>query len=77
MKPIIFLAPNQCYFFTDGKIIFQSYNTIVCTIENYENGNHPVIKITDGQPQGKTTAKYLNEFLRLQVGVSNYKLLNK
>lgn len=73
MKTVKFLAPNQCYFFADGKIVFQSYETIVCTIENYENGNQPVIKITEGQPQSKTTAKYLNEFLRLHVGIINWK----
>lgn len=73
MKTVKFIAPNQCYFFADGKIVFQSYETIVCTIENYENGNHPVIKITEGQPQSKTTAKYLSEFLRLHAGVSNWK----
>ena len=73
MKTIKQLAPNQFYFFSDGKIVFQSYETIVCTIENYENGNQPVVKITEGQPQSKTTAKYLNEFLRLHVGISNWK----
>ena len=73
MKTVKFLAPNQCYFFADNKIVFQSYDTIVCTIENYENGNHPIIKITEGQPQSKTTAKYLNQFLQLHVGISNYK----
>lgn len=73
MKTVNFLAPNQCYFFADNKIVFQSYDTIVCTIENYENGNHPIIKITEGQPQSKTTAKYLNQFLQLHVGISNYK----
>ena len=73
MKTVKFLAPNQCYFFADNKIVFQSYDTIVCTIENYENGNHPIIRITEGQPQSKTTAKYLNQFLQLHVGISNYK----
>ena len=73
MKTVNFLAPNQCYFFADNKIVFQSYETIVCTIENYENGNHPIIKITEGQPQSKTTAKYLNQFLQLHAGISNYK----
>ena len=57
MNTVKFLAPNQCYFFADDKIVFQSYDAIVCTIENYENGNQPIIKITDGQPQSKTTAK--------------------
>ena len=75
MKTVKQLASNQVYFFSDKKIVFQSYNTIVCIIENYEDGNEPIIKITDGQPQSKTTAKYLNEFLKLHVGISNYKLI--
>ena len=73
MQTIKQLAPNQFYFITDNKIVFQSYNTIVCTIENYENGNEPVIKITDNQPQSKTTAKYLNKFLSLHTYFNNYK----
>lgn len=75
MQTIKQLAPNQMYFFNEGKIVFQSYETIVCTIENYEKGNQPVIKITEGQPQSKTTAKYLNQFLKLHTGVDNYKSL--
>lgn len=67
------LAPNQLYFFADNKIVFQSYDTIVCTIENYENGNEPIIKITENQPQSKTTAKYLNQFLQLHTGIKSYK----
>ena len=77
MKTVKFFAPNQCYFYSDNKIIFQSYNTIICTIENYENGNHPVVKITEGQPESKTTAKYLNVFLSETIGVYNYKDLQK
>lgn len=77
MKTIKFLAPNQCYFFSDKQIIFQSYDTIVCTISNYENGNKPVIKITEGQPQSNTTAKWLNRFLELHVGINNYKNIDK
>ena len=73
MQTIKQLAPNQFYFFTDNKIVFQSYNTIICTIENYENGNEPVIKITQDQPQSKTTAKYLNKFLSLHTYFNNYK----
>lgn len=73
MKTVQFLAPNQCYFFADGKIVFQSYNTVVCTVENYENGNQPVINITKGQPQSLTTAKYLNKFLKLHCGIDSYK----
>ena len=48
MKTVKFLAPNQCYFYADNNIMFQSYDTIVCTIENYENGNNPIVKITKG-----------------------------
>lgn len=73
MNTVKQLAPNQLYFFSDGKIVFQSYDTIVCTVENWQNGNEPIIKITEGQPQSKTTAKYLNQFLKLHVGVDNYK----
>jgi predicted ABC-type transport system involved in lysophospholipase L1 biosynthesis ATPase subunit len=73
MKAVKFLAPNQCYFFQDNKIVFQSYETIICTIENYENGNEPIIKITDSQPQSKTTAKYLNQFLQLHTSFKSYK----
>lgn len=75
MKTIKQLAPNQFYFFSDRKIVFQSYDTIVCTIENYENGNQPIINITKGQPQSKTTAKYLNQFLKLHVDISDYKAI--
>jgi hypothetical protein len=77
MNTVKQLAPNQFYFFSDGKIVFQSYETIVCTIENYENGNEPIVKITEGQPQSTTTTKYLNRFLKLHIGLSNYKKLNK
>ena len=73
MKPITTLANNQFSIQTDNKIIFQSYDTIVCEITNFENGNEPVIKITEGQPQSKTTAKYLNQFLQLHTNYKSYK----
>lgn len=73
METIKQLAPNQFYFITDNKIVFQSYQTIVCTIENFENANEPIIKITKDQPQSKTTAKYLNKFLSLHTSINNYK----
>lgn len=73
MKPVKTLANNQLSIETDNKIIFQSYNTIVCEITNFENGNEPIIKITKGQPQSKTTAKYLNQFLKLHTHYNNYK----
>lgn len=77
MKTVKFLAPNQCYFYSNEKIVFQSYETIVCTIENFENGSHPIVKITGGQPESKTTAKYLNIFLSQILGVDNFKDLKK
>ena len=77
MKTVKFLAPNQCYFYADGKIVFQNYDTIVATVENFENGNHPTVTITKGQPESKTTAKYLNIFLSQMIGVDNYKDLKK
>ena len=73
MKPIKTLAKNQLSIETDNKLIFQSYDTIVCEITNYQNGNEPVIKITEGQPQSKTTAKYLNQFLQLHTNYKSYK----
>tara|TARA_R110000782_G_C14508248_1_gene379564 strand:+ start:310 stop:537 length:228 start_codon:yes stop_codon:yes gene_type:complete len=73
MKPIKTLSKNQLSIETDNKIIFQSYDTIVCEITNFENGNKPIIKITEGQPQSKTTAKYLNQFLGMHTNINNYK----
>lgn len=73
MKTIKQLANNQYYFYTENKIVFQSYETIVCTIENYEKGNDSIVRIANGQPQSKTTAKYLNKFLEIVLGVKNYK----
>ena len=77
MKPIKTLANNQFSMETDKKLIFQSYDTIVCEITNFENGNEPVIKITEGQPQSKTTAKYLNQFLKMHTSYDNYKQVLK
>jgi hypothetical protein len=76
MKPIKQIAKNQLSIETDNKIIFQSYDTIVCEITNFENGNEPIIKITEGQPQSKTTAKYLNQFLQMHTYFDNYKQIN-
>ena len=70
------LANNQFYFNDDTKIVFQSYDTIVCKITKNE-GCEPIVEITEGQPQSKTTAKWLNEFLRITVGINNYKELKK
>lgn len=73
MKTVKSFAPNQLWYFENNKIVFQSYETIICIIDNYENGNHPVIKLTDNQPQSRTTAKYLNKFLQLHTSFKNYK----
>ena len=72
MKNLKKLANNQFYYNDGDKIVFQSYETIVCEITNFQNGNKPEIKITDGQPQSKTTAKYLNQFLKMMIGMDNY-----
>ena len=74
---ITHIAPNQTSAEIDGKIIFQSYDTVVCTIENFQDGNEPVIKITEGQPQSRTTAKYLNKFLQMHTNFSDYKQIKK
>ena len=71
------LANNQFYYNDGAKIVFQSYDTIVCEITNFQHGNHPDVKITDGQPQSKTTAKYLNRFLNIMLGVNDYKQFKK
>lgn len=72
MRTVQFLAPNQCYFYSDGKIIFQSYETIVATIDEKTKE----VVITKGQPQSRTTAKYLNQFLRIEIGVKDYKKID-
>lgn len=71
MKKVTFLAPNQCYFYSDGQIVFQSYSTIVALV----NETTKEVEITTGQPQSKTTAKYLNRFLSEAIGVNDYKKL--
>lgn len=67
------LALNQLWYKTEEKIVFQSYETIVCEITNFKDGNEPVIKITENQPQSKTTARYLNKFLELHTSFNDYK----
>ena len=73
MKPIKTLAKNQVSVETDNKIIFQSYDTVVCEITHSKSGSKPIVKITEGQPQSKTTAKYLNQFLQLHTSYKSYK----
>ena len=67
------LANNQLYFIDGEKIVFQSYKTIVCQITNFQNGKNIIVKITEGQPQSRTTAKYLNQFLNITIGENDYK----
>lgn len=71
METVNFLAQNQCYFYSNGEIVFQSYSTIVARV----NETTREVIITAGQPQSKTTAKYLNLFLSKTVGIDNYKNL--
>ncbi len=66
------LAKNQSIVETDDKIFFQSYETVICEIDKKQGGK---ITVTKGQPQSKTTAKYLNKFLQLHTNVNNYKNL--
>lgn len=70
LNTVRFLAPNQCYFTSGNLIVFQSYETIVCTVQVDDPSK---IVITPGQPQSKTTAKYLNRFLDLHTSFDNYK----
>jgi hypothetical protein len=70
---VVNIANNQQSVESNGEIKFFSYGTEICTITNYENGNELIIKIVPGQPQSKTTAKYLNEFLKLHTNFDNYK----
>lgn len=67
MNKVTILAPNQLSFQDGNKLVFQSYNTIVCTIENGK------VQITEGQPQGTTTAKWLNKFLQLHTSFNSHK----
>lgn len=71
------LQKNQYSINQGNKIIFQSYDTIVCEITNFENGNEPIITIAEGQPQSKTTSKYLNEFLRMHTSFDDYRQIKK
>ena len=61
------LAPNQISVRIDNNVFFQSYDTVVCKIED---GN---VTITERQPQSKTTAKWLNVFLQENTGYKSYK----
>ena len=67
------LANHQYYFIDGEKIVFQSHKTIVCQITNFQNGKNIIVKITEGQPQSRTTAKYLNQFLNITIGENDYK----
>ena len=69
------LNANHQSIMHEGKAYLNSYKTIVCEITNLENWNEPVIKITEGQPESRSTAKYLNEFLSMHTSINDYKKL--
>lgn len=69
------MAKNQLAIIESDKVIFQSYDTIVCIVSNLKDWNEPVIKVTEGQPQSTTTAKWLNHFLKEYTSYDNYKKL--
>lgn len=52
-------APNQFIISEDRKTIFQSYNSIICTLD-YENS---IITFGRDWNYSRTTAKYLYSFL--------------
>lgn len=60
-------APNQYVINTDEKTVFQSYETVVATLQDGK------VSIKEGQPQSKTTAKYLNRFLQDYTNFKSYK----
>ena len=62
-------SKNQIVTETESEINFISYTTLVCQIKDGK------IEITKGQPQSKTTAKYLNKFLEMFTTENNYKNL--
>ena len=62
-------SKNQIVTETESEINFISYTTLVCQIKDGK------IAITKGQPQSKTTAKYLNKFLEMFTTENNYKNL--
>lgn len=63
------LANNQFISSTPTQQIFTSYTTIVCVIDKRDGS----ILIAEGQPQSKTTKKYLNQFLSLFTNFTDYK----
>ena len=63
-------AVNQYVITTPEKVIFQSYETLVATLQDGK------VTITEGQPQSKTTAKWLNRFLQDYTNFKSYKEVN-
>lgn len=60
-------AVNQYVIEMEEKTIFQSCQTIVATLQDGK------VSIKEGQPQSKTTAKYLNRFLQDYTNFKSYK----
>lgn len=70
MKTVKKLGNNQLVFVADGKIVFQSYETTVCAVSESDMSD---VKITEKQPQSRTTAKYLNMFLQEYTNYNHWK----
>lgn len=60
---------NQFILWGDSKMIFQSYQSIVCVIDFTKEGAE---KVTLGRDwdYSNTTMKYLNKFLRDELGMN-------
>jgi hypothetical protein len=63
-------AANQYVINVEDRVIFQSYQTIVAILQDGK------VSITEGQPQSKTTAKWLNRFLQDYTKFKSYKEVN-
>lgn len=73
-----FLANNQCIIYAENSVSFQSYESIICKIENVQT--YLDEKFWD---YSKTTGKYRNIFLRetkqetaKKINSGEYKLTN-
>lgn len=73
MKTVKFLAPNQCYFFADNKSFFNHIIQLYVLLKITKTATNQLSKLRRDNRKTKTTAKYLNQFLQLHVGISNIK----
>ena len=67
---IMKIKDNQYVYNDHDKIVFQSYDSIICILNNHTEGAY---KITLGRDwdYSKTTMKYLYIFLRKYAGMQN------